>query len=69
LTETYLLDDVEVKFTGRSAVRQLRNNRTDERFEVTPNKSLEGTWKKWVRRTDLYIIENNNNNDNTIKKN
>ena len=55
--KTYLLDDVEVIFTGRVAKRQLKNNKTDERYEVKPSDSAFGSWKKWVRITDLYEIE------------
>jgi len=51
------LDDVEVVFTGRTAKRTLKNNRIDERFEVTPAEKELGSWKKWVRKTDLYEIE------------
>jgi hypothetical protein len=29
----------------------------DERFEITPLEKIDGTWKKWVRETDLYEIE------------
>lgn len=55
--KTYLLDDVEVVFTGRTAKRTLKNDRIDERFEVTPAEKELGSWKKWVRKTDLYEIE------------
>jgi len=51
------LDDIEVVFTGRNAKRKLKNDRVDERHEVTPAQSEQGTWKKWVRITDLYEIE------------
>jgi hypothetical protein len=56
--QTYLLDDVEVRKTGRVATKKLRrNNKIDERFEVTPVDKMQGVWLKWVRDTDLYEIE------------
>ncbi len=55
--KTYLLNDIEVVFTGRTAKRTLKNNKIDERFEVKPANSTEGSWKKWVRKSDLYEIE------------
>lgn len=55
--KTYLHDDVEVQKTGRTATRKLRNNKVDERFEITPIEKIDGVWKKWVRETDLYEIE------------
>lgn len=53
----YLLNDIEVVFTGRKAKRTLKNNKIDERFEIQPANSNEGSWKKWVKQTDLYEIE------------
>jgi hypothetical protein len=55
--KTYLLDDVEVALTGRTATRELRNNKVDERVEVTPADAENGSWKKWVRRAELYEIK------------
>ena len=55
--KTYLLDDVEVVFTGRIAKRNLKNDRIDERFEVKPANNELGSWTKWGRITDLYEIE------------
>ncbi len=56
-TTTFLHEDVEVVHTGRKAKRSLKNNRVDERVEITPANSSNGIWKKWVRETDLYKIE------------
>ncbi len=53
---TFLFEDVEVKKTGRTAKRTLRNNKVDERFEITPVDSMQGAWKKWVLERDLYEI-------------
>ena len=54
---TYLHEDVEVRKTGRTATRKLRNDKIDERVEITPVDQVNGIWKKWVRLTDLYVIE------------
>ncbi len=56
-TPTFLHEDVEVVQTGRTAKRNLKNNRVDERVEITPANSTNGIWKKWVRETDLYKIQ------------
>ena len=53
---TFLFEDVEVRKTGRTAKRTLRNNKVDERFEITPVDTMQGVWKKWVRNSDLYNI-------------
>ncbi len=53
---TYLLDDIEVVLTGRTATRELKNNRKDEKYEIKPADPSSGTWTKWVRMTDLYTI-------------
>lgn len=55
--KTYLLEDTEIILTGRKAQRTLRNNKIDERFEVRPAETINGSWKKWVRMSDLYKIE------------
>lgn len=55
-TKTFLFEDVEVRKTGRAAKRTLRNNKVDERFEITPVDPMQGAWTKWVRNSDLYDI-------------
>jgi len=55
--KTYVYDSVEVVCTGRTAKRKLKNHKTDEKLEIEPAKSSEGTWKKWVRQAELYEIE------------
>lgn len=54
---TFLNENVEVKLTGREAKRTLKNDKVDLRVEITPANPTEGSWKKWVRKTDLYEIE------------
>ena len=55
-TQTFLFEDVEVQLTGRTATRKLRTGKVDERMEISPVDSMQGVWKKWVRKTDLYEI-------------
>lgn len=55
--QTYLHEDVEVRKTGRTATRKLRNDKIDERVEITPVDKVQGVWMKWVRLSDLYEIE------------
>jgi len=56
-TKTWLFDNIEVVLTGRKANRKLKNDKVDERIEIQPAAEEEGTWKKWVRQSDLYEIE------------
>lgn len=54
LVTFYVYDGVEVKKTGREAVKSIRSIE-DRLVEVEPiNKDI--GWKKWVRPTDLYEI-------------
>ncbi len=55
--KTWLFNDVEIIKTGRTAKRTLKNDKIDERIEIQPANADEGTWKKWVRQSDLYEIE------------
>ena len=63
--------DLEVKLTGREANKELKKTRSrtsrtansqssDVRIitlhEITPADIEEGSWKKWVKMTDLYEI-------------
>ena len=56
MNKTYLLEGVEVVFTGRHAIRKKSNDRTSELFEVTPANKEQGSYTKWVRKVDLYEI-------------
>jgi hypothetical protein len=67
--QTYVYDGVEVKKTGRVAKRQIpaktvRSTRQItgqvELVEIKPIDEL-ADWKKWVRETDLYLVDNNDN--------
>ncbi len=54
--QRYVYDNVEVVKTGRTAVKKLRSGTMDELFEITPIESIDGTWKKWVRLSELFEI-------------
>lgn len=69
MSETYIFDNTEVVKTGRKALKekspqkQNRSSRTpsqnDLLFEVKPAEPENGTWKRWVRLEDLYVIIDN----------
>lgn len=54
--KTYVYDNVEVKKTGRTAEKALRSGKVDYLVEITPVDSLDGSWKKWVRDTELFEV-------------
>ncbi len=54
---SYVYDNTEVVKTGRTAARNLSSGKQDVQFEVTPKFPMNGNWKKWVRESDLYLIE------------
>lgn len=53
----YVYDNVEVIKTGRTAKKALRSGKVDELFEVTPVESFDGVWKKWVRDSELFEVQ------------
>lgn len=53
---TYVLNDIEVKKTGRIATREALG-RKQELIEVTPANENDGTWKKWVPLSTLFEIK------------
>lgn len=55
--KTYIYDGIEVYQTGRTAERKLSSGKLDELVEITPVDSITGTWKKWVRETELYEVK------------
>lgn len=55
--QTYVLNDTEVKLTGRVAKRAGPGNKQQELVEVTPAEEDNGTWKKWVPRSTLFEIQ------------
>lgn len=56
---SYVMQDIEVKLTGRVAERKV-GNRNQELVEVTPNSEDDGTWKKWVALSSLFEIKGTN---------
>lgn len=56
---TYVLQDAEVKLTGRVAQRMVAG-KMSELVEVTPVDPDNGTWKKWVAKGSLYEIKDLN---------
>lgn len=55
--ETFVLGDIEVKKTGRTASKPLPGNKTFVVVEITPASDFDGTWKKWVRPDTLFHID------------
>jgi hypothetical protein len=53
---TYVLNDTEVKLTGRTASRSVPGGKQQELVEVTPAEEDNGTWKKWVPKSTLFQI-------------
>lgn len=65
---SYVFENTEVVLTGRRAEREIPHKRTragaggravprtDELVEITPEDKEDGSWKKFVRMTDLYKI-------------
>lgn len=51
----YVYNGTEVLLTGRVAEKDLRRG-TDVLYEVKPHDLENGSWRKWVRPTDLYVI-------------
>lgn len=67
--DTFVFNGSEVKLTGRKAIKKAesisrRNRETktiiDEMVEITPVSIEDGSWKKWVKLDDMFIIENKN---------
>ena len=65
-TKTYVYDNIEVKLTGRNAEKRIESKgssrraasvKVDTLHEITPAGSIAASWKKWVRMSDLYEIE------------
>jgi len=55
--EEYIFEHTPVVKTGRKAARRLPSGKMDELIEITPHDPDQGSWKKWVRATELYRIE------------
>lgn len=55
-SETYVFKNVEVRKTGRTASKELKRGKMDSLFEITPVDQTIGSWREWVRDTDLFLI-------------
>lgn len=61
-TETFVYDCVEVKCTGRIATKTVElstKKYVDTLVEIQPIDSTGPTWKKWVKKAELYKVESN----------
>lgn len=57
---TYVLNDTEVKLTGRTAKKKGIGTKINELVEVTPSDENNGNWKKWVPQSTLFEIDEQN---------
>ena len=55
--KTYVLENVEVQKTGRTATKTLKSGKEDKLVEVTPLDEAVGKWKKWVREAELFEVD------------
>lgn len=56
IEQTYILGDIEVKETGRTASKMLRKGNIMIVHEITPANIEDGSWKKWVNLSELYKV-------------
>ncbi len=60
--KTYIHDGSEVKLTGRIAKKEIHKGgmrvaaKSITIHEITPVDAETGSWKKWVKMTDLFEI-------------
>lgn len=62
----YVWNGSEVRLTGRQAKKETASNATSRRgsirksidmlYEIEPASKEDGTWKKWVRKEELFEI-------------
>ena len=52
----YLYEDIEVKLTGRTAVKQISASRSLVLSEITPKDEQMGTWTKFVNLRTLFEV-------------
>ena len=53
----YVSSDVEVKLTGRIAIKPGVTSKSLQLVEITPADENNGTWKKWVPFSSLFEIQ------------
>ena len=58
---TYLLNNIEVKPTGRTAQKEVKRRIGEPTFkvlhEVTPVDQEIGSWKNWVSLDELFVVQ------------
>ncbi len=60
--KTYIHDGTEVKLTGRVAKKETQTpskrvtSKSTTIHEITPADAETGSWKKWVKMTDLFEV-------------
>lgn len=52
----YVFEQTEVKWTGRLSRTVRTGAKMPMMYEITPVDHIVGSWKKWVRASDLYEI-------------
>lgn len=65
--ETFVYNGLEVKLTGRIAIKKQETKsrvrrgeitKTEtELYEITPVSLEDGSWKKWVEMNELFVIK------------
>lgn len=55
-SDTFVYNTVVVRWTGRSAVRQLKN-KTETLYEIEPIDKEEGSWQKWAKEIELFVVK------------
>lgn len=54
---SFVLENIEVKKTGRTATRTLGSGKVETVVEITPVNDRDGMWKKWVPERVLFVVD------------
>jgi hypothetical protein len=57
MEDTYIYDELEVKLTGRKAVKKTASGKSVELVEVTPVNEHDGTFRKWTSMNTLFKVQ------------
>lgn len=61
MNKQFVYDGIEVKLTGREAIKTTPSGKALKLVEITPADEDGPKWTKWIRPTDLFeIVEGNN---------
>ena len=58
--KTYVYNGTEVIMTGRTASKKIRGRgegRLITLHEIKPSNEDDGSWKKWVKESELYEVD------------